>query len=505
MKFQQLINIFWSRKRIFLSVFMMTVITTLFVSILLPKQYVATTSVVVDQRNVDPVTGLNSPVSQLLPSYVATQVDVIKSHNVARKVLEKLELSKLKLSDNQQMKKDFPQLEKDFPDLQKKFVKAGGIGDIRDWVADLLLEKLEVKPSRESNMIQFDFASSDPQLAADIANAFADAYIQTSVELRAQPAKITADWFDSQMASLREYLEHAQSVLSTYQQQEGIVDGSDRLDIEKTRLVDLSRQLVEIQSRTNELKSRKDLLASILKQGGSFESLQEVLDSKLIQELKTELAVREAHFAEISQKFKKGNPQYNQAEAQVTSLKKEIQSAVLMVLNSINSMVTSSKQRDDMIAKALAEQKAKVLDLKKKHDQIAVLSREVESAQRTYDEVMHRAIQTRMESELSQTDISILNSAYPPQKAAKPKVLLNMILSIFLGGVLGVGAALLSELMDRRVRSAFDVSEMLGIPVFAVVSAPVAKENRMLWRFNLDKIEQRLNLFIRRINESKSI
>jgi len=311
--------------------------------------------------------------------------------------------------------------------------------------------------------------------------------------LRAQPAKLSADWFGSQMTSLRERLERAQSVLSTYQQQQGIVegvdgaDGSDRLDIEKTRLADLSRQLVESQARTNELQSRKDLLASTLKNGGSLESLQEVLDSELIQDLKTELAQRKSHLAELSQKFKKGNSQYKQAEAQVSSQQQEIQSAIKMVLNSINSGVISSRQRDEMLTNALAEQKAKVMELKKKHDQIEVLNREVQNAQKAYDDVMQRAIKTRMESESSQTDISILNSALPPQKPAKPKVLLNMILSIFLGGMLGVGMALLAELMDRRVRSAFDVSEILAIPVFAVVSAKVAKPKRMPWPCNLDK------------------
>jgi chain length determinant protein EpsF len=467
MNFHQFINILWSRKWIALSALMIAVISTLAVSLLLPKQYIATTSIVVDQRSVDPVTGQNLPV-QLLPGYMATQVDVIASHNVAHKVVENL-----KLSDN--------------PQMQKDFAKAEYIGDIRDWVADFLLKKLEIRPSRESSLIQIDYASTDPKFAAIIANAFADAYIQTSIELRAQPAKLSADWFDLQMASLRKNLERAQSVLSTYQQQHGIVEGFDRLDIEKTRLVDLSQQLVESQARTNELQSRKILLASTLEQGGSFESLQEVLDSKLIQDLKTELARSGAHFAELSKKFKKGNSQYNQAEAQVTSLQQEIRSATKMVLNSINSVVISSKQRDEILTEALAEQKAKVLELKKENDQIAVLNREVENTQRTYDDVMQRAVKTRMESELSQTDISILNPALPPQKPAKPKVLLNMILSIFLGGMLGVSTALLAEFMDRRVRTAFDVSEILAIPVFAVVSAATVKPKRIAWLFDLAK------------------
>jgi len=468
MNFQQFINILWSRKSVVLWALMMTVSTALVVSLLLPKQYLATTSIVVDQRSVDRVTGLTLPV-QLLPGYIATQVDVISSHKVARKVVEKL-----KFHEN--------------PQMQKDFAKAKGIGDIRDWVADKLLKKLEIRPSRESSVMQVGFTSNDPQLAAIIANAFADTYIQASNELQVQPAKSSADWFDSQMATLRERLEHAQSVLSTYQQEHGIVATDDRLDLENTRLAELSKQLVEGQARTSELQSRRDLLTSTVKQGGSFESLQEVLNNPLIQSLKTELARVEAGFAELSKRVDINHPQYKQAKAEVNSLQQKIHSEVNMVLSGIASGVASSIQRDKIVANALAEQKAKVLELKKQHDEIMVFNREVENAQRVYDAAMQRAVQSRMESEISQTNIAVLNYALPPQKPAKPKVLLNMILSVFLGGMLGVGLALLIEMMDRRVRSAFDISEVLAVPVFALVPSSTFKQRRMPRIFSLDNI-----------------
>lgn len=464
MNFHQFINILWFRKSIALMALMVTVLTALVVSLVMPKQYVSTTSMVINQSNSDPVTGLNVPV-QLLPAYMATQVDVIASHNVASKVVEKL-----KLSEN--------------PLFQKDFAKTKSAGDFKDWAADALLKKLDVKPSRESSVMQVEFTSTDPQLAADTANAFAFAYIQTSIELRAQPAKLSADWFDSQMASLRMNLEHAQSVLSTYQQEHGIVATDDRLDLENSRLAELSKQLVESQSQTSELQSRKDLLSGTLKQGGSSESLQEVLNNPLIQSLKSELARAEASFAELSKRVDVNHPQYIQAKAEVNNLQQKVHSEIKMVLNSIATGVSSSNQRDKIVSKALAEQKAKVLELKKQHDEISVFSREVENAQRVYDAAMARAVQTRMESEMSQTNISILNPAIPPQKPAKPRVLLNMLLSVFLGGMLGMGSALLAELMDRRVRSAYDVSELLEIPVFATVSSSTAKPSQWAGQLN---------------------
>ncbi len=466
MNFHQFINILLSHKLIVLSVLMMTIITTLVVSLLLPKQYVAATSIVVDQRSVDPVTGLTLPV-QLLPGYIATQVDVISSHNVASKVVEKL-----KLNENPQMKEDF--------------TKSKNTGDIKNWIADSLLKKLEVRPSQESSVMQLEFTFTDPQMAANIANAFSDAYIQTSIELQAQPAKLSADWFDSQMGSLRERLEHAQSVLSIYQQQHGIVATGERLDLEYSRLADLSTQLVGGQSHTSELQSRKDLLTATLKQGGSPESLQEVLSNPVVQSLKSELAKAEARFAELSKRLDINHPLYKQAKAEVDSLQQKINSEIKMVLNNISSGVASSIQRDRILANSLAEQKAKVLELKQQHDEIRVLNREVENAQRIYDAALQRAVQSRMESEMRQTNTAVLNSAVPPDKPAKPKILINMVLSVFLGGMLGMGSAIAAELMDRRVRSAFDISEQLAVPVFAVISLPASKPNRVALLSHLD-------------------
>lgn len=450
MNFQQLLNILWSRKWIAFFTFFITVATTVVVSLILPKQYEASTSIVVDQRGVDPLTGMTLPV-QLMPGYIATQVGVLTSHKVAKKVVEQL-----KLTEAQKLRDDF--------------IESGGTGELADWVADLLLKNLDVKPSRESSIVEVTFTGVDPQFSALIANTFAQEFIKTNVDLRAQPAKESADWFDNQINALRERLENAQSKLSSYQQDHGIVAVDDRLDTELSRLADLSRQLVESQARTNELQSRKFQLNSTGSKDVARESLEEVLNNPLVQNLKAEVARAEAKFAELSKRIDKNHPQYQQAQAEVFSLKQKLDSETQKVLASMTSSVASSSHRDDSLAKTLASQKAKVLELKQHRDQISVLNREVENAQHAYDTAMQKSIQTRMESEMSQTNLAILNPAIPPQEASKPKLLLNVLLSVFLGSILGTGIALLMELMDRRVRSPLDLSETLSIPVLAVIS-----------------------------------
>lgn len=274
MNFQQLINAIKYRKVLVLQILLGVVVITSIVTLMLPKQYVARATVVVDQRTVDMLTGFVIP-TQLIPGYMTTQANIAGSHVSARKVVEKL-----KIHEN--------------PELQEEFASSNYKYDIIDWVADLIVKKLDITPSREGNLMEVAYTAVDPQFAAIVANAFVDAYFDVSISLRAQPARSSADWFNAQLQPLRVQVEDAQSKLSDYQQKYGIVQVDDKLDIEAERLSVISRQLVENQASTDELKARKNLVTTKLKEGKSAEAIQEVLNSSLISNIKSELAQREA-------------------------------------------------------------------------------------------------------------------------------------------------------------------------------------------------------------------
>ena len=98
------------------------------------------------------------------------------------------------------------------------------------------------------------------------------------------------------------------------------------------------------------------------------------------------------------------------------------------------------------------------------------MARDVENAQRIYDSALQRYGQSRIEAQSTQTDVSVLNPAVPPTQSSKPRVFLNILLSLFLGTLLGIGIGFLVELLDRRVRSGLDIAAVLDIPVLAEVT-----------------------------------
>ena len=450
MKLSQALSILRARRWLVITVLFFTVSAGVAVSFLLPARYVATVSLVVDMKSTDPVSGALMPVP-LLPTYVATQVDVIASHNVALKVVDRLKLMNV-------------------PDVRAQFVETtGGAGSVRDWVADQLLRQIDVRPSRESSVININYASTDPHSAADLANAFADAYIQASVELKTDPARRQSGWFEKQVSDLRKALEAAQEKLSAYQRESGILGAeTDRLDVENARLAELSSQLVVAQRAMYDAETRQRQMNSAAGRERADE-LPDVAANALVQSLKAEIVRSEAKLAEVGGRYDKNHPQYQSAAAELESLKVKLVAELKTAKGSITQSAQIARRQVTEIEQALERQKARVLELSRQRDMLAVLTRDVESARAAYDTAMQRHTHVRLESRLDQTDIAVLNPAIPPLLPVFPRVPLNIVLSVIVGLMLGAGCALLLEMMNRRVRVRDDLAYAAGVPVLAEI------------------------------------
>jgi chain length determinant protein EpsF len=303
--------------------------------------------------------------------------------------------------------------------------------------------------------------------------------------LKVEPMKKATAYFDSQTKLLRDNLEAAQSRISKYQQEHGIVSIDNRLDVESNRLNDLSAQLVAAQGAQMEASSRQQMA-----QNGAADS-PDVAGNPLIQNLKLSLGQAEAKLAEVGQRLDHNHPQYLSAKAEVDKLRASLREQLAATSNSIAGNAKILAQREGAIRGALHEQKTKLLELNRTRDEMGVLAKELENAQRAYDAASARLSQTKIEGQSDQSDIAVLNPATAPIDPSSPRLLLNTVLAFFLGGVLGLTLALASELMDRRVRSVEDLTAALKAPVLGVIDWNPPKKRRGL--LNKSALQQRLN------------
>ncbi len=280
---------------------------------------------------------------------------------------------------------------------------------------------------------QYCFSWPDPKAATLFANAFAKAYIDTSLELKVDPAKQYANWFDERSKQVKETLSTAQNKLSDYQRAKGIVASDERVDVESARLTELSSQLVTIQAQRSDSQSRQRQAS------GNKDTLSEVLQNPLIAGLKSDLAHLRARREDVIVRLGKSHPEYQRADSEIASLRERITQETARVANSMGTSNQVNVQRESDVRAALEAQKQKVLALKQQHDEIMALQNEVMSAQRSYDLITQRLAQTNLESRAQQTNVVLLNPADEPISASSPRVSLNILIAAFVGTMLGTG------------------------------------------------------------------
>ncbi len=447
MTLSQFISVLKARWRSGLLIWLSVVGVALVVSLLLPKQYSASGAVLIDVKSPDPVGGENAAAATTVTStsYMATQMDVLQSERVILRALRSLKLV-------------------DSPVLREKWKSTtGGSGNFESWLVETLQRKLEVRPSRESNVITVAYTSNEPQFSADVVNAVVQAFIDTTLDLKVSPAKQYNAFFEERAKEARSDLEKAQSKLSAFQQSKGLIATDEKVDVENTRLTELTSQLVALQAVAAESKGRSH------QAGQHADSMQEVLASPVVSSLSIELSRQEAKLKEIGERLGPNHPQVQEQVATVAQLRNQLLAEKARASASVEVNNQVNQQRLRQLVADVDAQRAKVLTLKGQRDEAAVLQRDVESAQRAYDTVLARATQAQLQSHQTETNVAILKTAAPPALASSPKVGLNVLVAVLLGGLLAMLTALVREMLDPRLRSERDIQEGLKQSLLVVM------------------------------------
>ena len=428
-----------------------TLLATLLISLLVPKTYRATASVVVDTEQEQSLNNALAPARDRI-SYIQTQADILASERVARKVVRDLRLA-------------------EDPVARAAFdAQTGGRGRIEDWLVANLLQNLEVD-STQSNVIRVSFSSRSARTAAATANGFAEAFVATVLDLRVEPMRSAATWFDEQLKTLRANLEQAQRKLADYHRQHGIVSADERNDVEYTRMGELSSQLARTQDQSLDLETRARQAREFLARGGSPEQLPDVQANPQVQALQTELLQGDAKLRELGSQYGVNHPTYQRQLAENRGRRATLYRLTRSIVAGFENAGRQSRLHEDELASALATQRAHLLGLKEGRNDLEVLMRNVEAAQKTYEAASQRFVVSQVESRANRANVAMLSAAAVPRVAHFPKVGLNMALALVVGTALGFGAVVFLELNDRRIRSLMELDRDVGVPLLGIIHA----------------------------------
>jgi protein tyrosine kinase modulator len=439
--FLQYLRVVWVRRRLVLGLFLALSAAGIGLTLSLPKQYTAETSLIIEVR-IDPALGAIAP-ALAAPSYMATQVEIMRSERVASRAVAILGVERSPIAVAQWREATNQKIP-----LERYF-------------ATVLERGLTVEPSPGSNVMNLTFSSQDPIFAQAAANAFAQAYMDVSVELRVAPARQSATFLEDQSKTLRGNLEQAQSRLSKYQQDKGIVVSEERIDQEDARYSALIAQLAMAQAERVETSARQ--------RNSGRDNSPDVLLSPAVQGLKAQLAAAQTRLTEISSIVGKNHPTRKQLEAQIVELQRQIATETNRVAGAAYASNRGNEQRVAELQAMVDAQKKKMLALRSDRDQIAVYGRDVETAQRAYEAVAQRLSQLNLEGQNNQANTRLLSPAVEPLEPSKSKTLKGIVASLLGALVAGIAVALGLEMLDRRVRSVDDLLSMSHVPLIGVM------------------------------------
>ena len=425
----------WAWRRQSLLIAAVVLVVGGLVCALWPRTYEATATLMVDYQVNDPLSEREFPTG-LLGSYMATQLDLARGMEVMRAVVDKLKLTR-------------------DPDFAAGY--SGDADGLRDYIALRIQKKVTVEQGRYSSLlVHVTYADPDAATAAKIANAVAEVYAEQQHERLLGPANQRAKRYNEQLAELKDKVTRAQEQYTQYRQQSGLIDSESKYDVDINSLSTLEARLLEAQNARRAAEARA---ASDQSVGG------EVLKSTMIQGLKAQLAAQRAKRAELSASLGARHPQMLELDAQVAASERSLRSELGVYSSNATTELEAARQLEAKLETAVAERRAKVLQIREVQDQGAKFALELASAQAVYKKALDGHDQVMFASSGGYRNVDLVSHATPPPRPTRPKTVVALLMVFVMAIGLGLALPFCWELLDRRVRCRDDLERDLGIPV----------------------------------------
>lgn len=348
----------------------------------------------------------------------------------------------------------------------------------RQAVIKTLQDNLGVSPVRGSRLVAISFQSPDPQLAAKIANAYAENFIQSNLDRKYESSSYARQFLETLIAQTKTRLEDSERQLVAYAADQQIINlrEGDSSNGETQSLA--AANLSELNAALAVARGERIAAEEKWRQasGASLFTLPEVLNNPTIQRLTEARVTADADYQQKLQLFQPDYPAMVQARSQLDSFTRQIDTIAAGIRNSLRNEYTVALNRERSLQAEVDTLKADVLDLRDRSIQYNILQRELDTSRTLYDGLLQRYKEIGVTGGVSTNNISIVDLATAPQKPSEPRLLINLATSLLLGLGLGVVAAFILEALDETLAAPDDIEAKLGLPLLGMT--PLLEKGR---------------------------
>ena len=408
--------------------------------------------------------------------YYQTQYEILKSRNLAERVVRRLQLHKhpyfgYNSAESEAADYDLnslkPAEQQQPPELVTAAeAEARAIASI----TGSIVGGLTVRPVDYSYLVYLQYESGNPEIAADIVNTLASEYIESELENRTSGTVKATSWLNERLLQIREKLRLSEQALQDFRDREQLVAvdgttslGGNELTYLSTRLEEARKARIEAQNVKQEVNNAGQLSVE------EMLTIPSILQHELIRGLKQKQAAAESRTEELGKRYGKKHPTMIAAQSELDAANRTLKSGVARVVSGISREFELARRNEQLLTSRWEEQRTAVQDFNRKEFELLELQREVDTNRQLFDVFFTRLKETGETSSFERPNARILDPALVPTTAVRPGKQRTVVLAFMLGLMLGTGAALLLGHLDDTIKNPDDLLQKIGIPSLGVV------------------------------------
>jgi capsular exopolysaccharide synthesis family protein len=416
------------------------------------------------------------------PEFYETQLQLIQSRAVAERVVDMLGLEKdyegyLESARNNEtfLQYSWQVAQGALRDARRMLFAASaakeepGRNSRGDWIVRHILDHLTVRPVEGTRLVTIRFLSPNRQLAAQVANTTAAAYIEETLELKMEANRRSLEWMSRKGELEAERLKKAEQSLQAYMKANDIVTLEDRVTVVPEKLSEINIQLLRAESRRKELGN---LVAKIKRIGSDYraaETINAITSDDALQAIRAQIVETEKNIMERSNKYGPKHPLMIKAQGDLQVLQRKKRQEISRIIQSIRNEYELARSNENMLRGKLSGTKSEALNLNEKFIQYKALKRVVDTNRQLYDALMLRLKEQSITEENRPVDLWIVETATVPRVPARPWKKANLFLGTVIGLMGGMGLAFFLDYLDNTVKDPEQAEALLGVPILGVV------------------------------------
>lgn len=410
-----------------------------------------------------------------------TQAEIIKSREVARRVVQKL-----KLADNPEFDPRRPA--EGMARLTGMFRGSPGEAsqeDLEKAVALNVMSRINVEPVRQSQLIRVSFDSTDPALAALAANTVVDAYIEHDFDARFRMTQQASEWLNERLADLKVKLDQSEKALQGYREREGLVDSKGvALGGATKTLEEASQKLVEAKRRRSEAQFAYEL---VRKGPAYYDQVPEIGRNTAVQRAKETYNDAERRMSEMNERYGKEHPRMVAAESEFKAAKDNLNRVMETAAQQVTKEYESARASENALESAATGARGQIKDINRKEIELSSFEREAQTNRQLYQTFLSRFKETTATNDVQQAVARLIDKAVPPSIPIKPQRKDAILSALVVGLLLGVVAALLIERLDNTIKSTDTAEAKLQLPLITTLPKIDLKPGVRAGRMMLDE------------------